>query len=74
MTILPMDIACLAYLDECDGSAPSIAIPARLFSGEVPVGHPNMVDLGLIEHIGAITYITDAGRLALASQQRTQGE
>lgn len=76
MTGLPMDIRCLRYLDECGGSAPRVAIPLKLFSGEMPDGHPNMVDLGLIEHDGEITKITQAGRdaLALASEQLGGGK
>lgn len=65
MTLLPMDNAFLAYLVECGGSAPWEAVPAKLFRGEIPEGHPNMVDLGLIEHVGDDTRITEAGRAAL---------
>lgn len=67
MNLLPMDYALFKYLVESGGSAPSIAIPAKLFDGEIPDDAPNLVECGLIEHVGEITFITDAGRLALSS-------
>lgn len=63
---LPMDYLVLAYLSGCGGSAPTIAIPARLFRGDIPAGAPSLVDLGLIKHDGEITSITSAGREAIA--------
>lgn len=70
--LLPMDYACLGYLIEHgdNGSAPTIAIPARLFRGEIPEGTLNLVDLGLIKHRGDRTAITDAGRALVSSQDR----
>lgn len=65
MKLLPMDRAVLTYLIESGGSAPTIAIPAKLFRGEIPKGAPNMVDLGLIEHIGEDTIVTAIGRSAI---------
>jgi hypothetical protein len=60
-----MDRACLAYLMEHGGTAPTIAIPARLFRGEIPEGSPSLVELGLIEHVSDRTAITPAGRRAI---------
>lgn len=67
--LLPMDRAALAYLVGCGGSAPTIAIPAKLFVGNIPLGSPDLVDLGMVEHVGDNTSITVAGRTALSSQQ-----
>lgn len=68
MNLLPMDYACLEYLVEHgdDGSMPTIAIPNRLFRGEIPQGSPNLVALGLIKHKADRTSITLAGRAAVA--------
>lgn len=63
--LLTMDRAALSYLADCGGSTPTSAIPAKLFVGEIPPGTPDLVDLGLIEHVGDTTIITDAGRAAL---------
>jgi hypothetical protein len=67
MTLLPMDFACLEYLVEHgdNGSMPTIAIPIRLFRGEIPVGVPDLVELGLIEHTADRTAITLLGRMHL---------
>jgi hypothetical protein len=62
-----MDYAVLGYLAECGGSAPYAAIPAKLFRGEIPEVAPTLLELGLIEHCGELTSITDAGALALSS-------
>jgi hypothetical protein len=70
MSLLPMDYALLRYLVDADGSAPSIAIPPKLFAGEIPDDAPNLVESGLIEHRGDRVCITAAGRLALSSQDR----
>ncbi len=65
--LLPMDRACLAYLAEHDGVVPTAGIPARLFVGEIPAAALDLVDLGLIVHVGDDTAITAAGRAALAA-------
>jgi hypothetical protein len=66
--LIQMDRAVLNYLVEVGGSAPSIAVPLRLFRGpDIPAGHPNMVELGLIEHDGNLISITSAGREALVA-------
>lgn len=72
MTLLPMDYACLEYLVEHgdNGSAPTIAIPSRMFSGEIPKDLPNLVDLGLIQHTRDRTAITLLGRMALPRPER----
>ena len=61
-SLIQMDYAVLNYLVEAGGSAPSIAIPARLFRGVIPEGHPDMVALGLIAHDGDLISITSLGR------------
>jgi hypothetical protein len=66
--LLPMDYALLAYLIEHGGDVPAASIPAKIFRGEIPEGFPNLIDLGVIEHKGELTCITDAGRRALASK------
>lgn len=66
--LLPMDYAALAYLAE-HGPLPLIAIPDRLFRGEIPEGMPSLVELGMIVHRGELTSITTAG-LAAISQRR----
>lgn len=53
---LAMDLKCLA---------PFVAIPAKLFKGEVPAGQPDLIDLGLVVHDGADAVITDGGRAVL---------
>jgi hypothetical protein len=63
--LLSMDRAWLRYLMEHVGIAPTIAIPARLFRGEIPEGSPSLVELGLIEHVSDRTAITLAGRRAI---------
>lgn len=70
---LPMDLACLGYFVEHgdNGSMPTIAIPAKLFRGEMPEDTPNMVDLGLIQHTGERTAITLLGRMALPPAHRS---
>lgn len=70
--LLAMDYACLGYLIEHgdEGSAPTIAIPIRLFRGEIPEGTPDLVDLGLVKHAGDRTEITPAGRAAHALQHQ----
>jgi hypothetical protein len=72
MSLLPMDIACLEYLAEHgdNGSMPTIAIPNRLFRGEIPDGIPDLVELGLIEHHGDRTAITLLGRMAIPPAHR----
>jgi len=65
--LIQMDRAVLNYLVEVGGSAPSIAIPARLFRGDLPEGHPDMVTLGLIKHDGDLISVTPTGRDALAA-------
>lgn len=62
---LAMDLKCLAYLVEMGGRAPFVAIPAKLFKGEVPAGQPDLIDLGLVVHDGADAVITDGGRAVL---------
>lgn len=77
IALLPMDYACLGWLIEHGdgGSMPTIAIPARLFRGEIPEGMPNLVDLGLIEHRRDRTTITLLGHMAVAPAQcNTPGE
>lgn len=69
MNLLPMDYALLRWLVEFDGSAPLLAIPAKLFKGDIPDDAPNLVESGLIEHRGDRVCITPAGRLALAPAQ-----
>jgi hypothetical protein len=65
--LLPMDRLALQHLVEVGGSSPSVAIPARLFAGDRPEGLPNMVELGLIKHVGTDEIaITQIGREALA--------
>jgi hypothetical protein len=61
-----MDVAGLSYLIEHGGECPFDAIPARLFGGTIPHGHPDLVDLGMVENDGAIVRITDLGRAAIA--------
>ena len=70
--LLSMDYACLGYLVEHgdNGSMPTIAIPLRLFRGDIPEGAPNLVDLGLVKHRGDRTTITVAGRTALSSKHQ----
>lgn len=63
--LLPMDLNCLTYLVEVGGRAPFIAIPAKLFKGEIPADRPDLIDLGLIAHECDDVVITDAGRAAL---------
>jgi hypothetical protein len=63
--LLPMDRAWLRYLMERVGIAPTIAIPARLFRGEIPEGSSSLVELGLIEHVSDRTAITLADRRAI---------
>jgi len=70
MNLLPMDYALFGYLVEHGGSVPTIAIPAKLFKGDIPDDAPNLVESGLIEHVGEFTIITHAGRLAVSSQDR----
>jgi hypothetical protein len=70
--LLSMDLGCLGYLHDMGGSAPTMAIPAKLFGGPIPEDHPNLVDLGMIEHIGDLTFLTERGRNAIAAA-RTQG-
>lgn len=60
--LLQMDYNCLGYLIEHGGEAPAIAIPAKLFSGSIPDGHPDLVDLGMIENDGDIVRVTQAAR------------
>jgi hypothetical protein len=67
--LIPMDAACLSFLLEQGGSFVTIAIPARMFTGEIPEGYPDLVDMGLIEHVGEITSLTSKGRDS-ASQVR----
>ncbi len=73
--LLPMDIACLEYLAEHgdDGSMPTIAIPNRIFRGDIPAGTPSLVDLGLIEHSRDRTAITLLGRMAIPPAYRVPG-
>jgi hypothetical protein len=61
-----MDIAGLSYLIEHGGECPFDAIPARLFGGTIPPGHPDLVDLGMVENDGPIVRVTDLGRAAIA--------
>lgn len=63
--LLPMDRGILAYLAE-HGPCASEAIPLRLFRGEIPDGAPDLVDLGLIEHLGGVIAITALGREMLS--------
>lgn len=74
--LLPMDYACLQYLiDHGDGgSMPTVAIPSRLFAGEIPQCTPSLVALGLIEHRGGWTTITPTGRRALTSAYGTSND
>lgn len=62
ITLIPMDQACLSFLLEQGGSFVTSAIPARMFKGEIPEGLPDLVDMGLIEHVGDITSVTVKGR------------
>jgi hypothetical protein len=62
--LIQMDYAVLNYLVEVGGSAPSVAIPARLFRGIIPEGHPDMIVLGLIKHDGELVSLTSLGREA----------
>lgn len=73
MKLLPMDYALLKHLVEFEGSVPTISIPSKIFAGEIPAGAINLVDAGLIEHVGGITAITGAGRGALALQKIGHG-
>lgn len=63
--LLPMDLGCLAYLVEMGGRAPFVAIPTKLFKGDIPAGHPDLIDLGFVSHDGDDVVVTDAGRAAL---------
>lgn len=74
MSLLPMDYALFDYLVEHGGSVPTIAIPAKLFSGDIPDDAPNLIESGLIEHVGDITKITPAGRAALVSSGIREGK
>lgn len=67
--LLPMDWACLSYMLDCDRPVDLEAIPSKLFDGEIPEGHPDLVDLGFVEHVGNGVQITDAGR-ALFTQRK----
>lgn len=69
MNILPMDYACLRYLMEY-GTVPTVAIPSRIFAGDIPTGLRSLVELGLIEHDGDSTRITAAGRTAVTYAER----
>lgn len=73
MNLLPMDYSVLRYLDRAGGWMPTIAIPAKLFDGEIPKGSPDLVALGMIEHHGDITSITQAGREALSAHLALAG-
>ena len=66
--LIPMDRECLQWLSEVGGSAPTVAIPIRLFAGMVPENYPNMIELGLVKHVGEITSITTAGYRALNAE------
>jgi hypothetical protein len=37
-----------------------------LFDGAIPPGHPDLVDLGMVENDGPVVRITDLGRAAIA--------
>lgn len=65
--LIPMDAAVLSYLIEVGGSAPYSAIPAKLFSGTIPEGHPDLVTQGLVENHGDDVRITAAGRAAVSN-------
>lgn len=67
--LLPMDIRCLAHLCEVGGRAPSIAIPRKLFKGDIPPDHPDLVSLGMIEHCEDDIVITAAGRAAFLAAE-----
>lgn len=73
MNLLQMDYALLNYLVEFDGCVPTIAIPSKIFKGEIPDDAPNLVEAGVIEHVGKNTRITATGRSALASHPRGHG-
>lgn len=64
-SLLSMDANCLAFLVAMGGRDPYIAIPAKLFKGDIPEGHPNLLDQGFIEHHGDDVLLTDAGRSAV---------
>lgn len=70
MTLLPMDCALLRRLVEFGGRVPTISVPAKLFAGEIPSDAPNLVELGLIKHIGGDVAITPAGRAAIDQVDR----
>jgi hypothetical protein len=65
MNLLPMDFDLFRYLVECGGSAPTIAIPAKIFRGEIPDDATNLTEFGLIRQAKGITSITDLGRSVL---------
>jgi hypothetical protein len=65
MYLIEMDKRVLSYLVEHGGRLPDVAIPSRLFRGEIPEGTPSMVELGLIRIVNDEIEITDAGRAAL---------
>lgn len=72
--LLAMDMNCLAYLLEVDGRAHAVSIPARLFDGVIPEGHPNLVDRGLVENDGDDVVITPLGRATAAAMGINAGD
>jgi hypothetical protein len=63
--LLPMDLRVLAFLAE-HGPCAMEAIPSHLFAGEIPEDAPDLVDLGMVEHLGGVIAITALGRQTLA--------
>lgn len=70
MKLLPMDYALLRHLVEVGGWDHTRSIPSKIFNHEIPDDAPNLIESGVIEHVGENTRITPAGRLALTSQER----
>jgi len=63
--LIEMDRRVLSYLVEHGGRVAYAGLPSKLFAGEMPTSHPNMVDLGLVEHDGDDIVITELGRTLL---------
>lgn len=72
--LLAMDRACLAFLLAVDGRMASVGIPAKLFAGKIPAGHPDLVDRGLVAHDGDDVVLTELGRATAAALNIRAGD
>jgi len=72
--LLAMDKNCLAFLLAVDGRMTFEGIPRKLFAGDIPDGHPNLVDRGLVANEGDDVVITPLGRATAAAMGINAGD